>query len=77
MAALEINLTEQELDALREMSRTTGQTERDLVQKAVRRMINHEQRDDHLTLMRIGRGLWKNREDLPDWANLRREWNRS
>lgn len=77
MADLEINLTQQELNALREMSRATGQTEGDLVQNAVRRMINHERGNDHLSLMRSARGLWKDREDLPDWASLRREWNRS
>jgi predicted DNA-binding protein len=75
--ATEINLTEQERNALREISRRTGRTESELVREAVERFIGQTQTEDRHILMQKGRGIWKDRQDLPSFRELRSEWDRT
>lgn len=73
----EINLTEQELNALREISQRTGKSEGDLVREAVDLFIGQTQTKDRHVLMQKARGIWKDRQDLPAFRELRSEWDRS
>lgn len=75
--ATEINLTEQERNALREISQRTGRTENELVREAVERFIGQTQTEDRHILMQKARGIWKNRQDLPAFRELRSEWDRT
>ena len=75
--ATEINLTEQERNALREISRRTGRTESDLVREALERFIGQRQTEDRKILMQNARGIWKDRQDLPAFRELRNEWDRT
>lgn len=72
----EVNLTEQELNALREISRRTGKAESDLIHEAVERFIAQFQKQDRLALMQKARGIWKDRQDLSSLKDLRDEWDR-
>jgi hypothetical protein len=67
--ATDINLTEQERNALREISRRTGRTENELVREAVERFIGQRQTEDRKILMQKSRGIWKDRQDLPAFEN--------
>jgi hypothetical protein len=72
----EINLTEEERAALEEISRRTGKSENELIREAVDQLIARFQRDARPDLMKKARGIWKDRQDLPDLDRLRSEWNR-
>jgi len=76
MLETEINLTEQERGALREIAERTGKSQGELVREAVERLIREFQRDDDRSQMQQGRGIWKTRQDLPVTQDLRREWDR-
>lgn len=77
MATAEINLTEFERDALKALANQTGRTEAELLHEAVERLLNDANGKDRLALLRKGKGIWKDRNDLPDLRELRAELERS
>ena len=76
MLDTEINLTDQERNALQEISRRTGKTEGELVREALDQFIAQFQNEDQRKLMQKARGIWKDRQDLPSLQELRNEWDR-
>jgi hypothetical protein len=76
MAIAGLNLTEQEQTALETMAQRTGKTPDELVHDAVKQLIAQFQYEDRLSLLRQARGMWKDRTDLPSFADIRREWDR-
>jgi hypothetical protein len=72
----QIYLTDDEQKALRALSRKTGLSQSELIRQAVDTylMSNHEL--DRAALLRQARGLWQHRTDLPDFAAIRREFDR-
>lgn len=74
--ATELNLTDQERSVLQEIARRTGKTEGDLIREAVGRLINGFQIESRQIQMRKAKGIWKNRNDVPAFDDLRREWDR-
>jgi hypothetical protein len=76
MLDTEINLTEQERNALQEISRRTGKTEGELVREALDQFIAQFQNEDQRKLMQRARGIWKDRQDLSSLQELRNEWDR-
>lgn len=77
MVRTQIYLTEDEQQALRVLSRRTGKTQSELIRQAVDQMLEQHQVHDRTSMLRQARGLWSGREDLPDFALLRREWDRA
>jgi hypothetical protein len=73
----EINLTQRERDALREIAERTGKSQAELVREAVKLLISEFRSEDDRSLIRRARGIWKDRQDLPAPEDLRREWDRS
>lgn len=71
-----LNLTDQERSALQEISRRTGKTEGDLIREAVGRLIDGFQIENRQILMRKAKGIWKDRNDMPAFEAMRREWDR-
>ncbi|HEY6186857.1 MAG TPA: ribbon-helix-helix protein, CopG family [Pyrinomonadaceae bacterium] len=76
MLESEINLTEKERDALDEISQRTGKSQSELVREAIDHLIAEFQTEDRRSLMQRARGIWKDRQDLPAFGELRREWDR-
>ena len=77
MVRTQIYLTMAEHQALRILARRTGRTQSELIRQAVDDMLAGQQPADRLALLRQGRGIWANRTDLPDFAQLRREFDRT
>ncbi len=81
MTALQINLTNSQIDALHKLSEQTGKTADELLQEAVAKLVGEVseaegERQKRLNKLRRARGIWKDRDDLPDFEKLRAEWNR-
>lgn len=81
MTNAQINLTESQAEALHKLSERTGKSEDELLQEAVNKLISEvseteAKRQNRLESMRRAKGMWKNRDDLPDFDKLRTEWNR-
>jgi predicted transcriptional regulator len=73
--------TQRELDerssaALDAIARETGKTPDQLVHEAVEELIQRRQPADRLSLLRQARGMWQDREDLPDLTAIRGEMDR-
>ena len=81
MATSQINLTDSQIDALHKLSEQTGKTEDELLQEAVSKLVGEVgeaegERQKRLSRLRRARGIWKDRNDLPDFEKLRAEWDR-
>lgn len=76
MIRTQIYLTEQEHKQLHKLSRRRDATVSALIRDAIDQMLSRSQRADRLELMRPARGIWKTRDDLPDFSRLRCELKR-
>jgi hypothetical protein len=76
MVRTQIYLTEPERQALRALTSRTRRTQSELIREAVDHFIAQSGPLDRRALLRQARGLWQDREDLPDFAALRREFDR-
>jgi hypothetical protein len=68
-----IYLTEKEPAALLNISRKTGKNYSVLIRQAVDPFIGMFKEEDRHKLLSQARGLWAERQELPDFNNLRRE----
>jgi len=78
MIRTQIYLTEKEHTILKILSRRTGKAKSDLIRDAIDHMIDEQEQKvlDPVSLLRQARGMWKDREDLPDFEALRSELDR-
>lgn len=76
MLQTQINLTEQNQQTLIEISRFTGKSPQELINLAVEELIKNYQNKKRLALMQQARGIWEQREDIPNLEQLRLEFNR-
>ena len=76
MQRTQIYLTDEEKKAVRSIAQRMGKTQSEVIRTAVDRFVERESSADRLDLLRSGRGLWREREDLPDFGVVRRELDR-
>lgn len=76
MVRTQIYLTEAEQKGLRALSRRTGISKSELIRQAIDSFLSGEQELDRTSLLRQARGLWQDRDDLPDFNALRNEFDR-
>lgn len=76
MVRTQIYLTEREQEGLRGLAKATGKTQSELIRAAIDRFLQSAAPDDRLARLRGARGLWAGRAELPDFAELRRSWDR-
>lgn len=76
MVRTQIYLTEAEQEALRSLARDTGRSQSELIREAIDAMLERQEPVDRKALMRQARGMWSDRDDLPDLRELRDEFDR-
>lgn len=76
MVLTQIYLTEYEQKTIKTIADETGKKENEIIRLALDSFISNYQVKDRKNLLKKGRGLWKNRIDLPDFNKIRREWSR-
>jgi predicted DNA-binding protein len=82
MTVAHVKLTDSQFDVLQSLAVKTGKTEDELVNEAVSKFIEGIEKSDAngngwREAMHAAKGLWKDRDDLPDFEALRKEWDRS
>ena len=58
------------------ISKTFGKKQSELIQEAVDRLINDASDSPWEIILRQAAGIWKDRTDLPDFKEIRAEWDR-
>ena len=76
MIRTQIYLTERQRDELAAMARTAGKKQSELIREAVNRLIEQSGRSRREMVLKETAGIWKDRDDLPDFEALRAEWDR-
>ncbi|MBM4273640.1 MAG: ribbon-helix-helix protein, CopG family [Deltaproteobacteria bacterium] len=76
MVRTQIYLTEKERDALRDLARQTGKKQSELIRRAIDDFLDRFQPRDRRAMLEQAWGIWKDRDDLPDFRALRREFDR-
>jgi hypothetical protein len=77
MIKTEIELTEQQNLALQTLASQLGKEPIELIGQAISNLLANWDQKTRLQKMRVARGIWKDREDLPNFDELRHSWQRS
>ncbi|MDB5355666.1 MAG: CopG family transcriptional regulator [Phycisphaerales bacterium] len=77
---MRIQVTDEIRGRLEELSRRTGRSLDELVNEALEHFVSQMEvklpRDDWKAAVMQAAGMWKDRDDLPDFAQLRKSWDR-
>jgi len=76
MVRTQIYLTAQERDGLAHLTRSTGKKFSELVREAVNRLLDQSGPAKRDAVLTATAGLWKDRNDLPDFTAERAGWDR-
>lgn len=76
MVRTQIYLTDEERAALRALSERSGKKQSELIREAVDRLIGQTSSATRRRVLDAAAGMWKGRGDLPNFARLRRDWDR-
>ena len=78
MTMAQFELSSSQVAALEALARETGNSREELLNEAVDRLLDEAGADnvDWRGLLRAGEGLWEHRNDLPDFNEVRKEWDR-
>jgi len=76
MIRTQIYLTDRQRSELAAISKTLGKKQSELIREAVDRFIDQAGHRRREIVLREAAGIWKDREDLPDFNAIRAEWDR-
>lgn len=77
MVRTQIYLTETERDELTALARRTGKRQSQLIREAVDGLIERSSKKRRDEVLAAAAGMWKDRDDLPDFAAIRKSLDRS
>ncbi|NIM11518.1 MAG: ribbon-helix-helix domain-containing protein [Candidatus Aminicenantes bacterium] len=77
MIRTQIYLTDAERAALSAISIQMGKKQSELIREAVDELIARYSETRRQKILNKAAGIWKNRDDLPDFGKLRKDWDRS
>lgn len=73
----QLTLTDDEVRAIHDLSQNVGQPPEAILHAAIEQFLAQHRSSNRLKAMRAARGIWSEREDLPDLRELRSEWDRA
>jgi hypothetical protein len=73
MVRTQVYLTERQRDELANIAKALGKKQSDLIREAVDRFIDQASSYRREPILREVAGIWKDREDLPDFRAIRGE----
>jgi hypothetical protein len=76
MVRTQVCLTEEERAGLAALAHAAGRKQSELIRAAVDQYLAAGQEQHRAAVLRAAAGLWRDRDDLPDFAQVRREWDR-
>ena len=76
MVRTQIYLTEKQRNELIAMSRRQGKRQSELIREAVDRFIENSSSQRRQDALCAAAGIWKNRDDIPDFGAVRAGWDR-
>lgn len=76
MIRTQIYLSPAQQKALKALAAKTRRTQSELIRDAIDRFVGQRKASERALVIKRSAGLWKNRTDLPDFAELRREADR-
>ena len=71
-----LTLTESETEAIRALSQIQGKTPEAVLHEAIEQFIEQHKIEKRLASLEQAHGLWRDRDDLPDFVELRKELDR-
>ncbi|MFN2267490.1 MAG: ribbon-helix-helix domain-containing protein [Desulfonatronovibrio sp.] len=76
MVRTQIYLTDKQRAELGVISRNSGKKQSEIIREAIDRLIDQIGQNQKKTALRDAAGIWKDRDDLPDFRAIRSEWDR-
>ncbi len=76
MTTAQVTLSESQRTAIQALSQSHGKTQEEILHQAIEQFLTQHQGENRLAALRQARGIWKDKQDLPDFTGLRNEWNR-
>lgn len=76
MIRTQIYLTDKQRTELAAIARNMGKNQSEIIREAIDRLIDQTGQSQKKTALREAAGIWKNRDDLPDFRAIRSEWDR-
>ena len=77
MVRTQVYLTERQRAELAAIAETSGKKQSELIREAIDQLIERSSKIQRQVVLRKTFGLWRDRDDLPDFEALRTEWNRT
>ncbi len=77
MTRTQVYLTDDGRARLDAIALRTGRNRSDLIRDALEQYLMEKAASDRQRSVQTAAGLWADRQDLPDFAQLRREWDRA
>ena len=76
MIRTQIYLTEQERERVEALSLATGRPQSEIIREAIDQFVAHCNPARRKAILARAAGMWKDRQDLPDFNALRKQWDR-
>ena len=76
MVRTQIYLTERQREELAALAKSVGKKQSELIREAIDRLIDQASDTRRKSVLRQAAGIWKDRDDLPDFNAVRSQWDR-
>lgn len=76
MIRTQIYLTDKQRAELAVIAKNMGKKQSEIIREAIDRLIDQTNQNNKKTALRKAAGIWKDRDDLPDFRAIRSEWDR-